>query len=33
MNVFNLKPGHKGLIKELACDDKLAKRLLALGLC
>jgi len=31
MNVFNLKPGNKGLIKELACDDKLAKRLLALG--
>ncbi|HAR85439.1 MULTISPECIES: FeoA family protein [Clostridium] len=31
MNVFNLKPGDKGLIKELACDDRLAKRLLALG--
>ncbi len=31
MNLFNLKPGCTGLIEELKCDDKLTKRLLALG--
>lgn len=31
MNLFNLKPGNKGYISEIACADKLSKRLLALG--
>lgn len=31
MNLFNLKPGSTGLIEELKCDDRLTKRLLALG--
>ena len=31
MTIYNLKPGNKGLIQEVACDAKLAKRLLALG--
>ncbi len=31
MNICSLKPGNKGLIKEIACDYKLTKRLLALG--
>lgn len=31
MTLCNLKPGSTGLIDELKCDTKLAKRLLALG--
>lgn len=31
MNLFNLKPGSTGFIEELKCDDRLTKRLLALG--
>lgn len=31
MNLTELKPGCIGIIDELVCNDKLAKRLLALG--
>lgn len=31
MSIFDLKPGMKGYIKYLNCDEKLTKRLLALG--
>lgn len=31
MNLCSLKPGNIGLIDKLQCDDKLTKRLLALG--
>lgn len=31
MTICNLKPGNKGYISEVACTDKLTKRLLALG--
>lgn len=31
MTLSNLEPGSSGLIEELKCDNKLTKRLLALG--
>lgn len=31
MSLFDLKPGEKGIIKDIAGDEKLAKRLFALG--
>ncbi len=31
MSIYDLKPGTKGFIKYLDCNEKLSKRLLALG--
>ncbi|AND84838.1 ferrous iron transport protein A [Clostridium tyrobutyricum] len=31
MNICDLKPGQKAIIKSICCDEKLTKRLLALG--
>lgn len=31
MTIFNLSVGQKGIVREVAGDEKLAKRLLALG--
>ncbi|SMC23602.1 ferrous iron transport protein A [Clostridium acidisoli DSM 12555] len=32
MSLSDLKPGESGIIKNIGCDERLAKRLFALGL-